>query len=93
MTEVNPTSLFFHFQRTGSDVIDTLETNVGGLLLGLRLQRTTKTTANARRRNLPTLALALARRSRCETFFFLRVMGQDQPTSPPSLDTIQPNRT
>jgi hypothetical protein len=63
---LSPTlGFFFHFQRNGSDILVTVETNGGGLLLGLRRQRITKATVNARRRNflLLTLALALARRS------------------------------
>jgi hypothetical protein len=76
MTDSNPTaflSFHFHFQRTGSDKRDT---NALGLLPDLRQQRTTKATANARRTNFLTLALALARRSARETLFFLlRVLG------------------
>ncbi len=49
MTEANPTVLLFHFQRIGSNVVETVETNGGGLLLGLRLQHTANETANAQR--------------------------------------------
>jgi len=63
MIESNPTNLFFHFHRTGSDTVDTRETRCGGLLHGLRRQRNTNATANAQRQNLGTLALALARHS------------------------------
>ena len=49
MTESNPTSLFLHFQHTGSEVVDVDSRclSVGGLLLDLCLQCTTNATDNA----------------------------------------------
>jgi hypothetical protein len=78
ITEDKPTFFFFHFQRTGSTIVDPRR---GALLFDLRHQRTTKATGSAQRHHFFTLALALAQRSRCKHFFFLRLMRTNPSSS------------
>ena len=88
ITEDTPTFFFFHFQRTGSEIVDSRR---GALLFDLRQQRTTKATGNAQCCHFFTLALALVGRSRCEYCFFLRLMGTNPRSSPFTADNKMSN--